>query len=63
MFFSLRTIAYQSENAYAIIANNCVIFQAEKHDIHRLRMKSTNTVAMRSKSWRPSLQSISEAAS
>ncbi|KAI9168973.1 hypothetical protein LWI28_004744 [Acer negundo] len=40
-------------------------FQATKHESHRPRTSSssTNPAAMRSKSWRPSLQSISEAGS
>ncbi|KAK3223257.1 hypothetical protein Dsin_010282 [Dipteronia sinensis] len=39
-------------------------FQATKHERHRPRTSSsTNPAAMRSKSWRPSLQSISEAGS
>ncbi|KAK1553783.1 hypothetical protein Q3G72_003579 [Acer saccharum] len=39
-------------------------FQATKHESHRPRTSSsTNPAAMRPKSWRPSLQSISEAGS
>ncbi|KAH7529529.1 hypothetical protein JRO89_XSUnG0034900 [Xanthoceras sorbifolium] len=37
--------------------------QAMKHERHRSRTSSTNSAPMRSKSWRPSLQSISEAGS
>ncbi|GLU03051.1 hypothetical protein SLE2022_202700 [Rubroshorea leprosula] len=38
-------------------------FQAMKKERHRSRTASVNSAAMRSKAWRPSLQSISEAAS
>ncbi|PON46582.1 D-ribose-binding periplasmic protein [Parasponia andersonii] len=37
--------------------------QAKKPEGHQQRMSSTNASAMRSKSWRPSLHSISEAGS
>ncbi|KAF5449849.1 hypothetical protein F2P56_030252 [Juglans regia] len=37
--------------------------QVMKHERQRVRTPSTNSAVMRSKSWRPSLQSISEAGS
>lgn len=37
--------------------------QAVKHERHRIRTPAANATAARSKAWRPSLQSISEAAS
>ncbi|XP_020541353.1 uncharacterized protein LOC105649846 isoform X2 [Jatropha curcas] len=37
--------------------------QATKHERHRPRTPSINSATLRSKSWRPTLQSISEAAS
>ncbi|KAG6601370.1 hypothetical protein SDJN03_06603, partial [Cucurbita argyrosperma subsp. sororia] len=36
--------------------------QAVKHERHRIRTPAANATAARSKAWRPSLQSISEAA-
>ncbi|GMY26164.1 Serine/threonine-protein kinase TAO3 [Fagus crenata] len=38
-------------------------YQAMRHERHRTRTTPMNPAAMRSKSWRPSLQSISEATS
>ncbi|KAF9673873.1 hypothetical protein SADUNF_Sadunf10G0069000 [Salix dunnii] len=38
-------------------------YKVPKHERHRHRMPSINSASLRSKSWRPSLQSISEAGS
>ncbi|KAJ6718981.1 hypothetical protein OIU79_006777 [Salix purpurea] len=38
-------------------------YRVPKHERHRHRMPSINSASLRSKSWRPSLQSISEAGS
>ncbi|KAL9389791.1 hypothetical protein Peur_018396 [Populus x canadensis] len=38
-------------------------YRVSKHERHRHRMPSINSASLRSKSWRPSLQSISEAGS
>lgn len=45
------------------LAKSELYFQTVKHERHRLRKTSANAVAKRSQSWRPSLQSIYEAAS
>ncbi|CAK7326949.1 unnamed protein product [Dovyalis caffra] len=42
------------------IHKDCRVY---KHERHRQRTPSINSASLRSKSWRPSLQSISEAAS
>ncbi|KAL3578245.1 hypothetical protein D5086_019749 [Populus alba] len=44
-------------------SNDAVIIQVSKHERHRHRTPSINSASLRSKSWRPSLQSISEAGS
>lgn len=41
--------------------NHAKIFQAMRHERHRTRTTPMNPAAIRPKSWRPSLQSISEA--
>ncbi|KAK2636398.1 hypothetical protein Ddye_031190 [Dipteronia dyeriana] len=64
---SLQSAAQEKQSSLAEtegVSGDENTFQATKHERHRPRTSSsTNPVAMRPKSWRPSLQSISEAGS